>query len=659
MNDFLIEPDYVMTDNWGAPYFLLNNVLYIWNQEFGNYCDYHMIKEQSNELPKVIINKNEEIFILYNNTIEIYDSSNELIKEIRNVIDIIYDNATDCYAIISDNYIKFFQGSIWGSESAIQTWYDTEDKKISYFNNMSMSHGFFFMTIENYLMIFKIPHLDIYCPYKTFVNDKHFGNLEYKFRLETNGSITARYDSNNPISFNFCEPVYKNNPALDLQYLQINDNKLKIIYDPNNEILKEIITNISEYSIKLGATIRINTHNYFNIVDIIFNEDILIQTYYNEPFYILRINDRFFLNESEKIFSLSSIGGSINYFDSNNMDEQEIIIDVEMRNNLSEYVYDQLSLILPYLHRANNLDYNFNIIDSYGNVISYGNGVTRQIYTLLWDEIDNKIKNFPQLSDKESFVLGQMIYIMQSSSKTNPSITIHPLFFCFMSYLQNESNDIFHAINCKIILHNYKKNEYQKYIDQLVIDGNSLTHISDEILSVHDFMVYIFRDELTDNEINNILLIARGYHNYFSRNIEYSRYSKLPINILMDHFPDTHGNLFPEFKYLYNYELTNINSIRPFITLIEDMFDKMTETEKEYFVLNITGSKYYDSVININLVESDYYNEFGEKMDNDYELRTCATEFILRIDINNEEETCKKIKMIIEILKSPDYNLIN
>nr|AEX62709.1 hypothetical protein mv_R504 [Moumouvirus Monve] len=115
-------------------------------------------------------------------------------------------------------------------------------------------------------------------------------------------------------------------------------------------------------------------------------------------------------------------------FDNFYVDKDDNIISLDL--NYQESIVDQLSSIIPNLYRLNFENvYQFEQVNDYGKVISYGDGVTRHVYNNLRQEIDDLLKNnLEKLDKKKAFKLGQLIYFANTDGGEFFN-NIHPYFF--------------------------------------------------------------------------------------------------------------------------------------------------------------------------------------------------------------------------------------
>ena len=76
--------------------------------------------------------------------------------------------------------------------------------------------------------------------------------------------------------------------------------------------------------------------------------------------------------------------------------------------------------IIPAIYRLNSgAEYEFEQVATNGDIISYGDGVTRQTYTILKEELDIALQNLQSHDHLFVFNLGKLLYFCNKNGKQN------------------------------------------------------------------------------------------------------------------------------------------------------------------------------------------------------------------------------------------------
>jgi hypothetical protein len=353
------------------------------------------------------------------------------------------------------------------------------------------------------------------------------------------------------------------------------------------------------------------------------------------------------------------------------------VIDIE--NNRS--VLDQLINIIPNIYRLNNeVIYAFQQIDSNGNIISFGDGVTRHVFNSLRNDIDTILKNNLESVDHEYAIkLGKIFYFCHVEGSELFS-NIHPYFF----YLLSEKSD--HITLLKM----FKGNDFELYYNQYIeYDKNplELSKLELEINTIEEYIQYLILDNLTSNQKLLYESFVKGFLYFATRNKFYKFIKKLPVMFYIENLIATdffNANL--DFLKISNE--VDKNMFKTFCDTFNTAFMNLTRKETSMFLQNVTGSQYYADTVHIvfayikqNLeVKQIVYDENidinedvngddeiennemiislnnSSEKDNDpiYKISTCDAELIINIMPSEEN-----IIEIIRLLTIEDLNMKN
>lgn len=377
--------------------------------------------------------------------------------------------------------------------------------------------------------------------------------------------------------------------------IECKEKKLLKIILPTNRDIRIIDNNLSQLILFEGKTFLIKDNIY------------PVQINYNAIFY-------------EKILAYD--------IEKNNT---QIIIDV-IEN---QPIIDQLINIIPSIYRFNNeMNFLFHQIDLEGNVISYGIGVSRQIYYLLRKEIDDVLKD-GLVANLNYFKLGNLIYFCNREGRES-YFYLHPYFFF---KLAKESD-------YEILIKIFRTDDFDllnKQFHQYLTSPDKLQDLGIDIETIDQYVEYIISSNISDQQKKNYDELFRGFFYFAHRHKFHSIIMKLPVNYYCDYLI-AEGTVKPEFTYLVDKDIEPIK-YEMFCKYFDDQLSKLTIEEMVCFIQNITGSQFYMGKIKIILSNP------GEQ---NYTISTCFAE--LRINV---EPTESNIKEIIQILIIEDLKIKN
>lgn len=352
----------------------------------------------------------------------------------------------------------------------------------------------------------------------------------------------------------------------------------------------------------------------------------------------------------------------------------QFIMDVNPKKSFLE----QFGNIIPYIYRLNDeMKFLFEQVDEQGEIISYGRGVTRQVYTILRKEIDlilkNKLENY---NNEQAFNLGKLIYFCNNDGKEKFNC-LHPIFFLLIC---NESD-------YPTLIKKFKESNHEIYLKQYWTFQENLTELINleiGLLTIFDYMQFLLANDLTEKEINLYKEIVKGFNYFLRRKNDYQFIKQLPILFLIK-LLITNNQFDAYFTFKLKGDVSNQNKIEPSKTFMK-CFQELSHEEKLIFLQNITGTQYYHGNIVINfmydlspiILQQNIYDEELEIEDNlennenhetrtiiinlddhienfskpMYQISTCHSELMINIPPTKEN-----IQNIIKILTVEDNTL--
>lgn len=365
------------------------------------------------------------------------------------------------------------------------------------------------------------------------------------------------------------------------KYVLCHNKKIKYesIIKPLLFILPTIKINITEVSVDQQLiTIILPKNMKFNIISNKISQIMML----NDKYYKIQDNlpEILFLDDLVYYDKIISYGTE--------KTETTLIIDIET----SKSIISQLVNIIPQIYRLNNeMMYKFEQIDSHSNVVSYGEGVTRQIFNVLRIEIDNIFeKKFDLYESKDVFNIGKLMYFCNKDGNET-FFNIHPYFFYSLSKKSDH-----HILLKKFKSDNYEM--YHKQYTQYLTDPTILAEIDSEIKNANDYIKYLFTCDLSEKQICMYDNLVRGFCSYSNKNKYYHLVKKLPITYYINQLINT--SFFDiELDFSVKNDSVNKNYFYTFREIFQSIFNKLSKNEIIVFAQNITGSQYYSGKINI------------------------------------------------------------
>lgn len=514
--------------------------------------------------------------------------------------------------------------------------------------NYNDEHNIFILNNGNYLTLDGIFHIPNNYLDKTF-NNFIFNRAKCFFLVE-NDMLLCYYEQD--------------------KYDTVIKEMLNLLSNP-----KHTISDVSNKSHKL-LTLSLPNNINFDIINSNFSQLIICN---GEPYIIEQNWHKIVLTDNVIYFDRI-----LEYYPEKT--DTKLLIDIDVKRS----VVDQLINSIPSLYRLNNeMIYCFeqiNFRDQDGEdpagtekdtdevVLSYGEGVTRQVFNDLRKELDKIMENkFIGLSPHECYNLGKLLYFCNRDGHQTFE-SIHPYFFYLLS---NKTDDL-------TLLQKFKGSDYQLHHDQYIQFTNNphlLENLDLGLLTPNDFIKYILNSDLTPKEIILYENFFRGYLFFAKRHKLRKLIKNFPIKYHIETLVAT--NFFDaELEYNIKSYSVSKNNFKMFCFIFRKLFDKLTKKEKSYFLQNVTGSCYYNGVVKITLgyeekeliTTQTVYNEdvIGEDAESisdiiigldtsenesttlSYSISTCNTELII-----NTKPTEENLIAILNLLIIEDSCMRN
>ena len=373
------------------------------------------------------------------------------------------------------------------------------------------------------------------------------------------------------------------------------------------------------------------------------------------------------INCDEKYYLVNNVIKEINFGDEficfpeldkfYNKSEIKFVIDID----ISLPIIDQLIGIIPAIYRLNNeMIYCFEQISSDGKIISFGDGVTRHVFSTLRKEIDQLLENnFSSKNKIECFKIGKLLYFCNMDGEET-FFNICPYFFYSLS--NYGAGNIDHLT----LLKKFKSENFESLHKQYISYYNypeKLEELDMDMKTVNDFIKFLFSSNLTDEQIELYDEFVRGYYYYSHRGKYHHLIKNLPV---MNHIQKlvNLGYFNAELIFSTNGHVST-NDFIQFCEIFKKNFKQLSSNKKSFFVQNITGNNYYYGPIEIiyayenkkifsdgdgtSIIEN---NDLNKQIN--YEISTCNSVIIVKID---PTEDC--IQNLIKILTIEDMNIKN
>ena len=416
--------------------------------------------------------------------------------------------------------------------------------------------------------------------------------------------------------------------------------ELICICTPNRQsIISTLLTHVPLIKLAQEETIKGEIKTTFEIptteIDVISGHTITIITSEHKVYVLTDTFKEIELNET-----------NISYSTLIEARPEKSLVPLTIDIDVSRSVKEQLINIIPAIYRLNNdLDINFEQVNTDRTVKSYGDGVTRQIFSLLRKELDEilaaKFAGCMTNNKFELYDLGGLLYFCNRDGSER-FFHLHPYFFYTMKKYKidvsmgpndkidvsmgpndkidvsmgpNDKIDVSMGPNDKIdvsmgpnnkhtdedadiryLLQVFKPTDYQSFYQQYLTykeDPTKLTLVDPGMSTYQHYLQYIFSSDLSAEEVAAYNEFVRGFYAFFARNDYIDFLQTLPIFyytklLVADEY----------FNADINVNLDEISSISnsEFIKgkeLFKELFFQLPQKQKAIFVQNITGSRYY------------------------------------------------------------------
>jgi len=268
--------------------------------------------------------------------------------------------------------------------------------------------------------------------------------------------------------------------------------------------------------------------------------------------------------------------------------------------NIGTPVLTQLLEVIPHIYRNNSKKiYSFEQVTDI-SVVSYGLGVTRQVFTTLSEELDQIIfKNGTGLSQaltKSNCInIGKLLYFCFSESNVKFHYVPPYLFYLIAKTFGMERNVSYLLTRFKKDIGGNLLQQYLKYKK----DPSILTLLDLDLTSANDYIRYLFQSDLTPDEIIRLEACHQGFMFYVERNPYFHVLNRLHIRFWEEIFYDKD---FLDISFDFQgHKNASLGSYLPYAKIFKEVYyGLLTTTEqKKIFCRNITGTQYYDGIITI------------------------------------------------------------
>ncbi|AGF85260.1 hypothetical protein QJ854_gp522 [Moumouvirus goulette] len=654
----------IYLDDMNNIYILDNrDILYLYNKnkffpfifDFENINKCFMIDKYT-----YIIYHDKTISIFDKNLLKINLFDNEIIR--NNISDVQYYSDDQIVIILEQGQIfVIFDMSNLNEDYQIKTLINPISGNIPY-KNIKTVKNLLFAQKNDVVDIFNMSINDI--SYIKTINLSLHSGIKIVNDLDFLSIMTI--NNINDLMKNGCCPFINN---------EIYLNKGYCIYKASNFLVCYYDINVFEQIIKPFTLIiskkNIQTSKYYNgnyVMTIIFEQEDEMELESNNDFYILSYKKNFYQID-EKFEQIIFDEDLINY-DNFYVDKDEDTLSIDL--NYQEPIIDQLLYVIPNIYRLNfGRIFQFEQINKYGKVISYGDGVTRHVYNNLRQEIDDVLKNkLDNLDDNKAFKLGQLIYFASTDGGEFFN-NIHPYYF----YLMSNKED------AELLIRKFKSENYELFMKQYEQYSKNPDMLIDLGIDNKNYLEYIFSSDLSDKQIEIYKYIVKGFKYLYKRNSNYKILKKCCVPHLINRLISS--GLFEIGLNLYiKNNKVDLKRFNDFKNIFMDLFSKLSQQEKSIFSQNITGSQYYFGDINIiyaykkqQIIECEVFNEndilqnmgsdtypietinmpiVNKKIKPEYQISTCGRELIIYI-----EPSENNIQKIIDCLIIQDNFLKN
>lgn len=280
---------------------------------------------------------------------------------------------------------------------------------------------------------------------------------------------------------------------------------------------------------------------------------------------------------------------------------KRLIIDVAT----SQSIVDQLVDMIPNIYRLNKeYIYHFEQTDDKGEILSYGEGSTRQVFDMCRNEFDAIFKNnFEGYTLLQVFHLGRLFYFCNRDGDQK-FFNIHPYFFYLLS----------HEVDHLHLLKKFEGRDYIMYSRQYqdYKSNPALLELLDlDLHTIDDYVNYLLSYGLSNERKRCYEEFVKGFMFFTMRLKLYNLIKGLPVEYYIQQLvADEYFRA--KLKFSHSYLKAGFTKV----------FDPLSEHEKAIFLQNVTGSKYYRGIVRINIGDttSEQYS---------YKINTCEAKLVV------------------------------
>lgn len=281
-----------------------------------------------------------------------------------------------------------------------------------------------------------------------------------------------------------------------------------------------------------------------------------------------------------------------------NQDKSGELFVIDIYNDVP--IIEQLIAIVPQIYRLNReLGFHFNYIDQDHKVISYGDGVTRQVFTHLRNELDELFRtNFQKIRNLRIYgkninyqTLGKLLYFCCNEGGER-FFHIDPYFMFLFS--SEDSHNLY-------LINYYKGHMAKKFVQQYLeysAEIESLRKLDIGLDTIEEFTEYILSPNLDDSMKEIYHEIHKGFIFFASREEHYNLSLIFPMQFHFDRLIEN-GLFNANIEYVSFDRSANDIQLSKAIEAFSQAFDRLSAREKALFLKNVTGSEYYTDTVTI------------------------------------------------------------
>lgn len=589
------------------------------------------------------------IFIHHDNTISQFDTSLSLLSNdewiTRNIDDVCYHRDLNIIITLEQGEI-YINYNVSVLENEIDDYLNSVKRvslshKVKYVNDkIYLSEYYKFEKIkivDDFLMVYSNNKINIFylqldelsplthisAKQDIFDNISEINPIYNIFQMKDGSIISTDKLLCTHASFfaSLNDPIYSKQKI----YLLLKEGYLLCYYEKNKyeSIIEPLILKIPN---DFYNTIPISDNQSFTTIKLLKDNNISIIN--NNLTQIIYCQSNVFLINNNLLKEIQLNPNHIVYDNLNlylkDKPKDDLTIDIEINKS----IFHQLLNIIPYIYRLNHdKTYCFEQIDECSHIISYGIGVTRNIFTRTIKEFDKYFSNnFSDFDLKDAFNIGKLLFfcIWEGNEKL---VSIHPY---FIYKLSKESDNI-------NLLRKFKGNDFNLYYEQYLKYYNNPTELTELDLGLensNDYIKYLLINNLSSKQIDFYDSMVKGYNYFAMRN---------KMNLLIGKLPVTyHTNLLIAdgyFSAIIDFIIDNDNvsnyHFEQFKKIFTKLFNQLENNQMAIFCQNVTGSQYYTDEISIILAYEQNYSYSSQQMFNNGLIIANENNEPISVDVTN------------------------